>query len=92
LVSTGIKTKWWVSLSFYPPYARSIIIAHANCRAYNTAKALPLFIPELRRRGYQFVTVSELLKSGKVITAKTCYELKPGDNKKYDRLFGKGTE
>ncbi|RKZ75634.1 MAG: polysaccharide deacetylase [Gammaproteobacteria bacterium] len=70
----------------------SIIIAHANGRGYNTAKALPLFIPELRRRGYQFVTVSELLKSGKVITAKTCYELKPGDNKKYDRLFGKGTE
>ena len=70
----------------------SIIIAHANGRGYNTAKALPLFIPELRRRGYQFVTVSELLKSGKVVTAKACYELKPGDNKKYDRLFGKGTE
>ena len=70
----------------------SIIIAHANGRGYNTAKALPLFIPELKKRGYQFVTVSELLKSGKVVTAKTCYELKPGDNKKYDRLFGKGTE
>jgi len=70
----------------------SIIIAHANGRGYNTAKALPLFIPKLRRQGYTFVTVSELLKSGKVITVETCYELKPGDNKKYDRLFGKGTE
>jgi len=70
----------------------SIIIAHANGRGYNTAKALPLFIPKLRRQGYTFVTVSELLKSGKAVTVETCYELKPGDNKKYDRLFGKGTE
>ncbi len=70
----------------------SIVIAHANGRGYNTAKALPLFIPELRKRGYQFVTVSELLNSGKVVTTETCYELKPGDNKRYDRLFGKGTE
>jgi len=70
----------------------SIIIAHANGRGYNTAKALPLFIPKLKKLDYQFVTVSELLKSGKVVTTDTCYELKPGDNKRYDRIFGKGTE
>ena len=70
----------------------SIIIAHANGRGHGTADALPLFIPKLRERGYQFVTVSELLKSGEAITTKTCYELKPGDNKRYDRIFGKGTE
>ncbi len=70
----------------------SIIIAHANGRGYNTAKALPLFIPKLKEQDYTFVTVSELLKSGKAVTVETCYELKPGDNKKYDRLFGKGTE
>jgi len=70
----------------------SIIIAHANGRGYNTARALPLFIPELKNLNYQFVTVSELLKSGKVVTTKTCYELEPGDNKRYDKLFKKGTE
>jgi peptidoglycan-N-acetylglucosamine deacetylase len=71
----------------------SIIIAHANGRGYNTAKALPKFIPKLQRRGYRFVTVTELLNSAEeVITTRTCYELRPGDNKRYDRLFGKGTE
>ena len=70
----------------------SIIIAHANGRGRNTAKALPKFIPKLRRRGYRFVTVSELLKSGRADTYNTCYELKQGDNRKYDRIFGKGTE
>jgi len=70
----------------------SIIIAHANGRGYNTAKALPLFIPNLKKRGYQFMTVTELLKSGKVVSAKTCYELKQGDNLRYDRIFGEGTE
>ena len=69
----------------------SIIIAHANGRGYNTAKALPLFIPKLRDDGYRFVTVSELLNSGEAKSTNTCYELRPGDNKKYDR-FGKGTE
>jgi peptidoglycan/xylan/chitin deacetylase (PgdA/CDA1 family) len=70
----------------------SIIIAHANGRGHKTSKSLHLFIPKLRKRGYKFVTVTELLNSGKAITTKTCYEVKPGDNKRYDRIFGKGTE
>jgi len=61
----------------------SIIIAHANGRGRNTAKALPLFIPKLRSKGYKFVTVSELLKSGTPQIAKTCYENRPGDNSHY---------
>ena len=66
----------------------AIIVAHANGRGHGTAAALPLFIPELQKRGYEFVTVSELLASGPVVAAKQCYELKPGDNRRYDRLFG----
>lgn len=61
----------------------SIIIAHANGRGRNTAKALPLFIPDLLKQGYQFVTVSELLAAGEPVIAKTCYENRPGDNSHY---------
>lgn len=69
----------------------SIVIAHANGRGRNTATALAIAIPELQKRGYEFATVSELLARGTPIAEDTCYELKPGDNKRYDRLFGNGT-
>lgn len=69
----------------------SIVIFHANGRGYNTAASLPAIIDALRERGYAFVTVSELLHAGEVISVPACYELKPGDNARYDRLFGKGT-
>lgn len=62
----------------------SIIIAHANGRGWHTAEALPLIIPELRARGYRFVTVSELLAQGEIVTVDSCYEMQPGDNLKYD--------
>ncbi|MBO6549147.1 MAG: polysaccharide deacetylase family protein [Rhizobiales bacterium] len=61
----------------------SIIIAHANGRGRNTAQALPLFIPDLLKKGYQFVTVSELLAAGEPQIAPTCYENRPGDNSHY---------
>lgn len=61
----------------------SIIIAHANGRGRNTARALPLFIPDLLKKGYQFVTVSELLAAGESQIAPTCYENRPGDNSHY---------
>lgn len=71
----------------------SIIIAHANGRGWKTSDALPQFIPALQERGYQFVTVTELLASGREVEATdTCYELKPGDNQFYDQKVGKGTE
>jgi peptidoglycan/xylan/chitin deacetylase (PgdA/CDA1 family) len=70
----------------------SIIVCHANARGHHTAEALPLFVPELQRRGYTFVTISELLTCGPVYAVSECYELTRGDNKRYDKLFGKGTE
>lgn len=70
----------------------SIVVAHANGRGWHTAEALKTLIPALRARGYRFVTVSELLHSGEVVTAETCYEQRPGDNQRYDRLFGRGTQ
>jgi peptidoglycan/xylan/chitin deacetylase (PgdA/CDA1 family) len=64
-----------------------IVIAHANGKGRHTAEALPLFIPLLRQQGYRFVTVSELLRAAeRVEAAATCYETKPGDNARYDRL------
>jgi peptidoglycan/xylan/chitin deacetylase (PgdA/CDA1 family) len=66
----------------------SIIVCHANGRGHQTARALSLFVPELQKRGYSFVTVSELLTYGQAATASECYELRPGDNKRYDKLFG----
>ena len=48
------------------------------------AEALPLFVPQLRARGYEFVTVGELLAAGTPEIAPTCYERRPGDNARYD--------
>ncbi len=62
----------------------SIIVAHANGRGARTAEALPLFIPQLRAKGFEFVTVSELLAAGTPEIASTCYERRPGDNARYD--------
>jgi len=39
----------------------SIIIMHANGRGWHTAEALPGILRRLRKAGYRFVTVSELL-------------------------------
>jgi peptidoglycan/xylan/chitin deacetylase (PgdA/CDA1 family) len=69
----------------------SIVICHANGRGHGTARALPAFIPELRARGYEFVTVSEILALGRAVAPPECYELEPGDNLRYDKLFGTGT-
>lgn len=62
----------------------SIIVAHANGRGWHTAEALPLFVPQLKARGYEFVTVSQLLAEGTPEIATTCYERRPGDNLRYD--------
>ena len=44
----------------------SIIIMHANGKGIHTARALALCVPQLQTQGYQFVTVSELLRVGPV--------------------------
>ena len=70
----------------------AVIIAHANGRGWHTAEALEVLIPAIRERGFEFATVSELIEGGRPRMVETCYESKPGDNLRYDRLFGKGTE
>ena len=69
----------------------SIVVFHANGRGYATAEALPVIIDSLKEKGYKFVTVSELLKLGKIESFTDCFEIKPHDNGKYDRIFGAGT-
>ncbi len=70
----------------------SIVVFHANGRGMNTAAALPIIIPALQAKGFGFVTISQLLEQGTPETAKECYEVRPGDNLRYDKLFGEGTE
>lgn len=65
----------------------SIVVMHGNGRGRHTAEALPEIIADLRKRGFEFATVGELLSKGRPVTAESCYELKPGDNLRYDRLF-----
>jgi peptidoglycan/xylan/chitin deacetylase (PgdA/CDA1 family) len=65
----------------------SIIILHANGRGYHTAEALPIAIPALRAKGFEFVTISELIAAGKPVVTETCYDTHPGDTDKYDFLF-----
>jgi peptidoglycan/xylan/chitin deacetylase (PgdA/CDA1 family) len=62
----------------------SIVVFHANGRGHGTADSLPLFVPELRKAGFDFVTVSELLASGAPVGVPACYEMRPGDNLRYD--------
>jgi len=65
----------------------SIVLFHANGRGWHTDAALPKIVGELRARGYEFVTVSDLLAAGEPVIAPTCYDLRPGDTDRYDRLF-----
>jgi peptidoglycan/xylan/chitin deacetylase (PgdA/CDA1 family) len=44
----------------------SIIIMHINGRGWHTAEALPEIIRQLKERGFELVTVSELLGLGEV--------------------------
>jgi peptidoglycan/xylan/chitin deacetylase (PgdA/CDA1 family) len=69
----------------------SIVVMHANGNGHGTAAALPTIVEGLGGKGYRFVTVGELLRSGEADGADDCYELRPGDNRRYDKLFGEGT-
>ena len=65
----------------------SIVVFHANGRGYGTLEALPTMIEHLSREGYRFLKVSDLLKLGRPQSVESCYENRPGDNLRYDRLF-----
>lgn len=70
----------------------AIILMHANAVPKKTHKLVPRLVPELLKQGYEFVTVSELLEMGPVVTVTDGYFDKPGDNRYVDGLFGgKGT-
>lgn len=70
----------------------AIILMHANAVPQKTHKLVPQLVPELKARGYEFVTVSELLALGPVVTVTDGYFDQPGDNLYVDDLFGgKGT-
>jgi hypothetical protein len=66
----------------------SIVLFHANGRGWQTAKALQMIVPELRKHGYEFVTVTELLntKGARPVIAATCFDSRPGDTDHYDSL------
>ena len=66
----------------------SIVLFHANGRGWHTSKAIPAIVSRLRQQGYEFATVSELLKipGAKPVTTELCYDVKPGDTDKYDEL------
>lgn len=67
----------------------SIVLFHANGRGFATGSALPAIVEGLRAQGYEFATVSELLAAGTPEYAAVehgCYDSKPGDTVKYDRL------
>lgn len=69
----------------------SIVVFHANGRGQGTAAAIGPVVDGLRAKGFRLVTVSELLRTGEPIATDDCYELRPGDNGRYDKLFGDGT-
>ena len=69
----------------------SIVLFHANARGHGTAEALPTIVTRLQQAGYRFLTVSELLRAGQPVAVDQCYELRPGDNRHYDAIYGEGT-
>lgn len=68
----------------------SIVVFHANGRGLHTRAVLPEVISALARRGTRLVTVSTLLRLGEPASAQDCYELRPGDNRRYDAVIHKG--
>ena len=64
----------------------SIVLFHANGRGWHTSAAIRAIVPALRAKGYRFVTVTELLGSGKPVYSTTCYDSRPGDTDRYDAL------
>ncbi|MBI5518424.1 MAG: polysaccharide deacetylase family protein [Desulfovibrio sp.] len=70
----------------------SIMLMHANAVPQKTFAILRILLPELKKRGYETVTVSELLRRGRPQTVREGYFTTPGDNLQYDAIFpGKGT-
>ena len=70
----------------------SIVLMHANAVPKRTHEIVPVFVEEMLRRGWRFVTVGELLTMGGAETVPDGYFEKLGDNRQFDTGFpGKGT-
>jgi len=71
----------------------SIVLFHANGRGWQTAQALRVIIPALRARGFELVTVSDLLNTegARPVISQICYDARPGDTNRYDNM-AKGLE
>ena len=66
----------------------SILLFHANLVPKGSAQLLREAVMELRRRGYNFVSVSTLLGMGVPQRTMNGYFTSPGDNKALDSKFG----
>jgi peptidoglycan/xylan/chitin deacetylase (PgdA/CDA1 family) len=64
----------------------SIVLFHANGRGWYTDDALPGIIAALKAQGYEFKTVSELLREGEPVVSASCYDRNLGDTDQYDEL------
>jgi peptidoglycan-N-acetylglucosamine deacetylase len=66
----------------------SIVLFHANGRGWKTGTALPRIVKALRKKGYSFDTVAGLLatRGAQPEIVKTCYDSRPGDTRRYDKL------
>ncbi|MEL6374622.1 MAG: polysaccharide deacetylase family protein [Pseudomonadota bacterium] len=64
----------------------SILLFHANGRGWHTPQSLPLIVTALKKRGYRFATVTDLLaqRGARPVLADTCFDARPGDSERYD--------
>ena len=60
----GISAKRMAKVMIEQAKPGAILIGHANGRGKHTAEALKVIVKALREKGFEFVTVSELLKAG----------------------------
>jgi peptidoglycan/xylan/chitin deacetylase (PgdA/CDA1 family) len=66
----------------------SILLFHANDVPKGSAALLAGVVPLLQKRGFRFVKVGELLELGQAQRFQECYFERPGDNLRYDAMFG----
>ena len=66
----------------------SILLFHANEVPKGSAALLAGVVPLLQKRGFRFVKVGELLELGQAQRFQECYFERPGDNLRYDTIFG----
>lgn len=66
----------------------SILLFHANLVPRGSFQLLRYVAEGLRRQGYRFVSVGELLAMGKAVREKEGYFVTPGDNAALDERFG----